>query len=121
MNSGLFIDMGPAASAVDCLEHCCRIDACDLAFLTRDRCYAVDCYSAELCEPVAAPDFVTDKPSLYYVTKNGKSIINQGQYLLKFRGICDLLRTYNPGGKSWYAWPFFTISPSPPLPSYNVE
>ena len=80
MNAGLFIDLGRVKGSAGCLKVCCEIDSCDLVYWTRDRCYAVDCFNSELCEPVAATVLnESDKPSIYYVSRNGKSVLDEGK------------------------------------------
>lgn len=76
MNAGLFIDLGKVKGSTSCLKLCCEIESCDLVFMTRDSCYAVDCFNNKLCEPVAAVPYRSDMPSVYYVTRSGKSILD---------------------------------------------
>jgi len=80
MDAGLFIDLGKVHITTKCLKRCCEIDACDLVYLEGGRCYAVNCYNSELCQPVEAFAIGRDIPSVYYVTRNGKSILIEGEF-----------------------------------------
>ncbi|XP_078381846.1 uncharacterized protein LOC144664603 isoform X2 [Oculina patagonica] len=77
MDAGLFIDLGRVRGTTSCLKFCCEIESCDLVYMTRDSCYAVDCFNNKLCEPVAAVPYKRDMPSVYYVTRNGKSVLDE--------------------------------------------
>ncbi|XP_048590274.1 uncharacterized protein LOC5501396 [Nematostella vectensis] len=77
MKAGLFIDLGHASVTTECIKRCCQIESCDLVFLSRNRCFAVDCFSDELCEPVARSAVDTDVSSIYYISRNGKSIVSK--------------------------------------------
>lgn len=81
MDAGLFIDLGRVKGTISCLKFCCEIESCDLVFMTRDSCYAVDCFNSNLCEPVAAVPYRSDMPSVYYVTRSGKSILDESELL----------------------------------------
>ena len=83
MNAGLFIDLGKVRGSASCLKLCCEIASCNLVFMTRDRCYAVDCFNNEQCEPVPAVPYRDDMPSVYYVTRSGISILDQGKYFVR--------------------------------------
>ena len=80
MDAGLFIDLGRVRGTTSCLKFCCEIDSCDLVYMTRDSCYAVDCFNNKLCEPVAAVPYSRSMTSVYYVTRNGKSILDESKY-----------------------------------------
>ena len=81
MDAGLFIDLGRVKGTTSCLKLCCEIDSCDLVFMRRDSCYAVDCFNSHLCEPVTAVPYRSDMPSVYYVTRSGKSILDESKLL----------------------------------------
>ena len=81
MDAGLFIDLGRVKGTTSCLKFCCEIESCDLVFMKRDSCYAVDCFNSHLCEPVAAVPYRSDMPSVYYVTRSGKSILDESKLL----------------------------------------
>ena len=83
MKAGLFINLGQVKGSTDCLKLCCEIESCDLVFMTRDSCYAVDCFNNELCEPVAAVHYRSDMPSVYYVTRGGRSVLDESKWLAK--------------------------------------
>ena len=76
MNAGLFIDLGRVKGSTNCLKLCCEIESCDLVLTTRGSCYAVSCFDNMQCEPVAAVPYRSDMPSVYYVTRSGKSVLD---------------------------------------------
>ena len=39
----------------DCLGKCCSANKCDLAYLIDSDCYAVKCFSPELCKVTSEP------------------------------------------------------------------
>lgn len=82
MDAGLFIDLGRVKGSTSCLKFCCEIESCDLVFMTRDSCYAVDCYNNKLCEPVPADSYRSDMPSVHYVTRSGKSVLDESEYII---------------------------------------
>ncbi|XP_068704874.1 uncharacterized protein [Montipora foliosa] len=77
MNAGLFINLGKVKGSTSCLKLCCEIGSCDLVFMTRENCYAVDCFNNKLCEPVTAVPYRSDMPSVHYVTRSGKSVLDE--------------------------------------------
>lgn len=81
MNAGLFIDLGNVKGTTSCLKLCCEIGSCDLIFMARNRCYAVDCFNHKLCEPVAAVPYRSDMPSVHYVTRSGKSVLDESKWV----------------------------------------
>lgn len=81
MSAGLFIDLGHVHVTTDCLKRCCQMESCDLIYLENDHCYAVDCFSGDVCQPVQLLNVNLDGPSLYYVMRNGKSILEKGKHL----------------------------------------
>ncbi|KAK3699591.1 hypothetical protein QZH41_014303, partial [Actinostola sp. cb2023] len=81
MNAGLYIDLGHVHITTECLKRCCEIDACDLVYLSDDHCYAVDCFNAELCKPIEAFKTGKEIPSVYYVLRDGKTILDGSSVL----------------------------------------
>ena len=79
MNAGLFINLGKVKGSTNCLKLCCEIGSCDLVFMTRENCYAVDCFNNKLCEPVTAVPYRSDMPSVHYVTRSGKSVLDESK------------------------------------------
>ena len=80
MNSGIFIDLGFIHVTSECLKRCCEIESCDLVYMISEKCYAVNCFSSEMCEAVSAEPFAADEPSVFYVTRKGKSIFDKGKH-----------------------------------------
>ncbi|XP_031554877.1 uncharacterized protein LOC116291804 isoform X2 [Actinia tenebrosa] len=74
LHSGLFTKMGRVDSMDDCIELNCKQPKADVAFMMGTHCYAVQCYSEELCktEPVFATSFsfLNLKPAVSFLKKN---------------------------------------------------
>ena len=52
MHSGLFTKLGRVKRMDDCIERCCKSSNTDVAFMLGSMCFAVKCYSADLCKTV---------------------------------------------------------------------
>ena len=50
IKSGTFTEVQAAREIDACMKHCCSRSTCNLAFMIRDNCYLVDCYSEDLCK-----------------------------------------------------------------------
>ena len=83
MGAGMFIDLGNIHVTSECLKRCCELDSCDLVYMISNKCYAVNCFSSQQCEAVSAQPFADDAPSVYYVTRRGKSILDAGKLFAK--------------------------------------
>lgn len=77
MSAGLFIDLGRTHVTTQCLKKCCDMETCDLVYLENGHCYAVDCLNAELCQPIEAFAVGKEIPSVYYVMRHGKVILDK--------------------------------------------
>ena len=52
--SGYFFDQGIVKNAIHCGEKCCHFTGCDIAFMLKNRCFAVKCKSSDVCKLVPA-------------------------------------------------------------------
>ncbi|XP_065055664.1 uncharacterized protein LOC135684164 isoform X6 [Rhopilema esculentum] len=73
MHSGLFTKLGHVNKMDDCIERCCRSSNADVAFMLGSVCFAVKCYSPELCK--VAPAMISNignlnmNPTLSFLKK----------------------------------------------------
>ena len=66
--SGKLSDLGEVESMHVCTALCCERRSCDLAMMIGRTCIGVDCYSEELCLPIAArPSH--NNPQLSYIRR----------------------------------------------------
>jgi hypothetical protein len=90
LHSGLFTKMGRVDSMDDCIELNCKQTKADVAFMMGTHCYAVQCYSEDLCktEPVFATSlsFLNLRPAVSFLKKNpgssGNALGKQSKSLL---------------------------------------
>ncbi len=54
MHSGLFTKLGRVSKMDDCIERCCKSSNADVAFMLGSVCFAVKCYTPELCKTAPA-------------------------------------------------------------------
>ena len=54
IRSGYFRDQGRVENMGACIQKCCDAEDCDVAFLLKQRCYLVTCYTKKGCETVPA-------------------------------------------------------------------
>jgi len=54
IRSGYFRDQGRVENNGACIQKCCGAEDCDVAFLLKQRCYLVTCYTKKGCETVPA-------------------------------------------------------------------
>ena len=52
LHSGVFQKIGRVDAMDDCIEMSCKQPNSDVAFMLGSMCYAVHCYSADLCKTV---------------------------------------------------------------------
>ena len=73
MHSGLFTKLGRVNKMDDCIERCCKSSNADVAFMLGSVCFAVKCYSPELCK--IAPAMISNignlnmNPTLSFLKK----------------------------------------------------
>ena len=81
MHSGLFTKLGRVAKMDDCIERCCKSSNADVAFMLGSVCFAVKCYSPELCK--VAPAMISNignlnmNPTLSFLRKK-QSVLSIG-------------------------------------------
>ena len=54
IRSGYFEDQGRVENMGECIRKCCDSDRCDVAFMLKERCYLVTCYTKKGCQTVQA-------------------------------------------------------------------
>ena len=54
IRSGYFRDQGRVENMDECIRKCCDSDTCDVAFMLKQRCYLVTCYTKKGCQTVQA-------------------------------------------------------------------
>ena len=54
IRSGYFRDQGRVENMGECIRKCCDSDRCDVAFMLKERCYLVTCYTKKGCQTVQA-------------------------------------------------------------------
>ena len=54
IRSGYFREQGRVENMDECIRKCCDFDACDVAFMLKERCYLVTCYTKKGCQTVQA-------------------------------------------------------------------
>eukprot|EP00794_Sanderia_malayensis_P011221 gene11221-12400_t len=80
MHSGLFTKLGRVNKMDDCIERCCKSSNADVAFMLGPVCFAVKCYSAELCK--TSPAMVSNigdlnmNPTLSFLKKKEATMAN---------------------------------------------
>lgn len=78
MHSGLFTKLGRVAKMDDCIERCCKSSNADVAFMLGSVCFAVKCYSPELCK--VAPAMISNignlnmNPTLSFLKKKSSAM-----------------------------------------------
>ena len=54
IRSGYFRDQGRVENMAECISKCCDFGVCDVAFMLKQRCYLVTCYTETGCQTVHA-------------------------------------------------------------------
>ena len=54
LGAGTFHHLGYTPNMETCVDLCCSMPVCGVAFKTKDRCYGVECISDDSCETVLA-------------------------------------------------------------------
>ncbi|XP_002168146.1 neurogenic locus notch homolog protein 3 [Hydra vulgaris] len=75
--AGEIIDLGKFVDIYDCAQKCCQHENCEVAQVRDHKCFAVDCFTKELCvsEPVI---YATEPRAIVYMNKrNRKRQINK--------------------------------------------
>ena len=74
--SGYFFDQGIVKNAIHCGEKCCRFTGCDIAFMLKNRCFAVKCKSIDVCKLVPAEGVPFTSAAMFvtqYLTSENES------------------------------------------------
>ena len=72
IRSGYFRDQGRVENMGECIRRCCDSDACDVAFMLKERCYLVTCYTKKGCQTVQARNSVF-RPRVAHVQRTNVS------------------------------------------------
>lgn len=72
ITTGRFRDRGKVPNMRACVEICCISKSCDVAFLLKNNCFSVTCFSEKLCEAVKARSSIYS-PKLVYIYARTKS------------------------------------------------
>lgn len=77
IKSGNFKDQGTVDSMQKCIDLCCSIHNCSVAFMLLSRCFSVSCYNQTSCNSMPARSLIF-QPQLAYLRRNitSKSIVN---------------------------------------------
>ena len=69
IKSGHFKDQGTVESMQKCIELCCSIHNCSVAFMLLSRCFSVSCYNETSCNSIPARSLIF-QPQLVYLRRN---------------------------------------------------
>lgn len=100
LHSGVFQKVGRVDSMDDCIEMSCKEPRSDVAFMLGSMCYAVHCYSADLCKTV--PIFGSSisrlnlNPAISFLKKNSQFGISS---LGKFMQVTILQFMHRPSSR----------------------
>ena len=77
IKSGNFKDQGTVDSMQKCIDLCCSIHNCSVAFMLLSRCFSVSCYNRTSCNSIPARSLIF-QPQLAYLRRSvtSKSIVN---------------------------------------------
>ena len=67
--AGEMMDLGPVVDVHDCAQKCCDHISCEVAQVTRSKCFAFACYTKELCKSSPVPGNSTQQSTLIYMNK----------------------------------------------------
>ena len=63
------MDLGQVEDVRDCAQKCCDHLSCEVAQVTRRKCFAFACYTKELCRSVPFSGNSTTESTLIYINK----------------------------------------------------
>ena len=72
IRSGYFRDQGRVENMAECISKCCDFDVCDVAFMLKQRCYLVTCYTETGCQTVHARQSLF-RPRVSHVQRTNQS------------------------------------------------
>lgn len=82
--AGEIIDLGKFVDAYDCADKCCQHENCKVAHVRDGKCFAVDCFTKDLCRSIPAVQTaqITGPNIIIYMNqRNGKRQKNKGKLL----------------------------------------
>ncbi|XP_066913670.1 uncharacterized protein [Clytia hemisphaerica] len=68
-HAGEVIDLGPLVDIYDCAKKCCQHDNCEVAHIRENKCYAVDCFTRDLCRKVSVDNLNPKQNAIVYMNK----------------------------------------------------
>lgn len=68
-HAGEIIDLGKLVNTRDCAEKCCQHDNCEVAVIRNNKCFAVDCFTKNLCDSKRVPLINGNMHMLIYMNK----------------------------------------------------
>lgn len=66
------IDLGPLIDIHDCADKCCQHDNCEVAHIRDNKCYAVDCYTKDLCQSFPVDNLDPQTNAIVYMNKRSE-------------------------------------------------
>lgn len=69
LQAGELIDLGKLVDARDCADKCCQHENCEVAVIRNDKCYAIDCFTKNLCDSYPAPSINGHPNMLVFMNK----------------------------------------------------
>ena len=67
--AGEMMDLGPLVDVRDCAQKCCDHSSCEVAYIAHAKCFAVACYTKELCRSRALQANDTVRSTIVYINK----------------------------------------------------
>ena len=71
-NAGEVIDLGPLVDIHDCADKCCQHDNCEVAHIRDNKCYAVDCFTKDLCQSFPVDNLDPNTNAIVYMNKRSE-------------------------------------------------
>ena len=70
--AGEIIDLGKLIDVRDCAEKCCQHENCEVAVIKDQKCFAIDCFTKNLCDSRHAPSSNGRINMLIYINKRNR-------------------------------------------------
>ena len=74
--AGNFTELGLVANLDTCIDKCCSLPLCDIAYMQDKKCFAVRCFDGLLCQTM--PDNGKNDIQLAYMNRNGSVAKERG-------------------------------------------
>ena len=71
--AGELIDLGTLVDIHDCAQKCCEHENCEVAYIAENKCYAIDCFTEDLCQSQPGSGPGGTMTSLVYVNKRNNA------------------------------------------------